>query len=205
MWLTIVDSLLFLDNLSLGLFGSLTFLWLSGRYDVVLSFLSRQLPFIYSMKMSAYTMSVILPVLQLDKSGGVELEIVDMDLLGWSGYFWLIGFRSWSSNPHIISIILINRVISFTFTFSRFNPKHSLLVLSISLCPQEQRNGLTFPENSSPSHVCTILSDLKLLSASRSRPAYFELISAVFSSPRLMISSISSSINILPRQLHLIH
>jgi len=93
---------------------------------------------IYRMEMLAYTMSIILPVLQLDKSGGVELEIVDMDLLGWPGYFWLIGFRSWTSNPHIISIILINRVISFTFTFSRFYPKHSLLVLPISLCPQEQ-------------------------------------------------------------------
>ena len=43
MWLTIVDSLLVLDNLSLGLFGSLTFLWLSSRYDVILSFLFRQL------------------------------------------------------------------------------------------------------------------------------------------------------------------
>jgi hypothetical protein len=147
-------------------------------------------------------MSIVFPVLQLNKPGGVELEIVDMDLLGWSGYFWLIRFRSWTSNPHIISIVLINRVISFTFTLSRFDPEHSLLVLSISLHLRLNCNGLTFPENSSPSHVWTILSDLKLLSASRSRPAYFEFISAVFSSPRLMISSISSSINILVHQLH---
>jgi hypothetical protein len=85
------------------------------------------------MDMSAYAMSIVLPVLQLNKPGGVELEIVDMNLFGWSGYFWLIRFRSWTSNPHIVSVILINRVISFTFTLSRFDPKHSLLVLSISL------------------------------------------------------------------------
>jgi len=83
--------------------------------------------------MLAYTVGIILPVLQLNKPGWVELEIVDMNLLGWSGYFWLIGFRSRTPDPHVISIILINRVVSFSFTLSRFDPEHSLLVLSISL------------------------------------------------------------------------
>lgn len=50
-----------------------------------------------------------------------------MDLLGWSGDFWLIRFRP--SNLHVVSVVLINRVVAFTFTLCRFDPNHVSLVL----------------------------------------------------------------------------
>jgi hypothetical protein len=147
-----------------------------------------------------HAVRIVLPVLQLDKSRRVELEIVDMDLLGRTWDFGFIRFRT-TPNFHIVSVILVDRVIALSLSLCRLDPERVALLLHISalaLPPHPRAHVLTFPAKSSPSQVWTILSDLKLLSASRSSPAYFELISAVFSSPRLMISSISSSIIILP-------
>jgi hypothetical protein len=74
---------------------------------------------------------IVLPVLQLDESRRVELEIVDMDLLGRTRYFGFIRFRT-TPDFHIISVILVDRVIALSLSLCRLDPERVALLLSLS-------------------------------------------------------------------------
>ena len=75
-------------------------------------------------------MRIVFPILQLDESRGVELEVIYVELFGRSDNFGLI--RLWPTRLHIIAVILINRVIAFPFPLGRLNPNEVFPLQTVS-------------------------------------------------------------------------
>ena len=64
------------------------------------------------------------------------MEIVDVDLFGRSDQFRFI--RLGTSDFHVVSVILVNRVVAFTFTLCRFDPNHVFTLLTYVSCSSKK-------------------------------------------------------------------
>jgi hypothetical protein len=76
-------------------------------------------------------MSVIFPILQLHKSRWIELEVIDMDLLGRTGNLWFIRFGA--PDLHVVSVILVDRVIALSLSLCRLDPECTSFLLLCQL------------------------------------------------------------------------
>lgn len=66
-------------------------------------------------------MRIKLPVLQLYQPRRIELEIIHVNLL-WRSNDFRFGRLCRSADFHVISIVLIDRVVAFPFSLCGFDP-----------------------------------------------------------------------------------
>lgn len=81
---------------------------------------------------SAYSMCIKLSILKLNEAWGIKLEVIDMDLFRCA---WDLRFvRLRSPGLHVVSVVLVNRVIAFTLPLCWLDPDQVFPLLKVSSC-----------------------------------------------------------------------